>query len=161
MIKDVKILIVDDSAENLKVVSYFLKEKNYKIAIATDGESALKVAEKNDIDLILLDIMMPGIDGYEVCRRLKENNQTKNIPVIFLTARTESEDIVKGFKSGGVDYIMKPFNKEELFLRVDNHIRLKLTRDILVEWNLKVKNSGNHSYNSDTLNDLSKILNVF
>ena len=112
------ILVVDDNHENLKVVGNFLKEKNYKIAMATDGKSALKILENNSIDLILLDIMMPEMDGFEVCRQLKENPSTRDIPVIFLTARTETEDIVKGFQLGGVDYITKPFSMEELLYRI-------------------------------------------
>lgn len=131
MNKEIHILVVDDNRQNLTVVSNFLKEKNYKLALAIDVNSAMKILENNKIDLILLDIMMPGMDGFSVCRKLKENSKTKDIPVIFLTAKTETEDIVKGFKVGGVDYITKPFNKEELYARVNNHIQLKLIRDLL------------------------------
>jgi DNA-binding response OmpR family regulator len=133
MNENVNILVIDDNQENLKVVSTYLKEKKYKIALALDGKSALKILETNKIDLILLDIMMPGMDGFEVCTVLKENKATKDIPVIFLTAKNETEDIVKGFELGGVDYIPKPFRKEELYARVNSHVQLKLMRDFLIE----------------------------
>ena len=129
------ILVVDDNQENLKVVSNFLKEMNYKIALALDGDSALQIVRENKIDLILLDIMMPGMDGFEVCKILKEKPETKDIPIIFLTARSESLDIVKGFQLGGVDYITKPFNREELIIRVRNHIELSLSRIKIIEMN--------------------------
>lgn len=129
----VYILVVDDNHENLKVVGNLLQEKNFKIAVATDGLSALKILEDVKIDLILLDILMPGMDGFEVCKRLKDKPETKEIPVIFLTARNDTEDIVKGFQIGGVDYITKPVNKEELFARVNSHIQLKVARDLIAE----------------------------
>lgn len=135
------ILIVDDNQENLKVISNFLKKKGYKIALALNGKSAFKVLDNNKIDLILLDIMMPGMDGFEVCKILKEKPGTKEIPIIFLTAKTDTEDIVKGFKIGGADYITKPFNKEELFARVNNHIQLKRIKDLLKEQVRKNKKS--------------------
>jgi DNA-binding response OmpR family regulator len=150
------ILVVDDNHENLKVVGNYLKEKNYKIALATDGESAMKILENNKIDLILLDIMMPGMDGFEVCRLLKEKEETKEIPIIFLTARNETEDIIKGFELGGVDYISKPFNKEELFARVNNHIQLKIAKDLLIQNNIEAVHSRDMYMR--TLYGLSKIL---
>jgi DNA-binding response OmpR family regulator len=131
MNEEIHILIVDDNKHNLKIASNLLQEKGYQIALALDGESVFKIMESNRIDLILLDIMMPGMDGFEVCIKLKENVQTQNIPVIFLTAKTETDDLVKGFQVGGVDYITKPFKKEELYARVNNHIQLKLFRDLL------------------------------
>ncbi|MFN8240604.1 MAG: response regulator [Bacteroidales bacterium] len=131
MEEKINILIVDDNIENLRVVSTFLKEQDYQIALATDGKSALSILESNRIDLILLDIMMPEMDGYEVCNIIRKNERISNIPVIFLTARTETEDIVKGFQTGGVDYITKPFKKEELLARVKNHITIKLAKDYL------------------------------
>ncbi|MCD4796081.1 MAG: response regulator [Candidatus Cloacimonetes bacterium] len=133
MNKDIHILIVDDNLKNLQVVSSSLKEKSYKIAVALDGKSGLEIAEKNNIDLILLDIMMPDMSGFEVCKKLKKLEKTKGIPVIFLTAKTDTDDIVKGFKIGGADYIPKPFKKEELHTRVDNQIQLKLAKDRLKE----------------------------
>jgi DNA-binding response OmpR family regulator len=150
------ILVVDDNQENLKVVSNFLKEMNYKIALALDGDSALQIVRENKIDLILLDIMMPGMDGFEVCKILKEKSETKDIPIIFLTARTESEDIIRGFQLGGVDYITKPFNREELYARVNSHMQLKLIRDSLCESELATRKS--RDYFMKVLYDLGKIM---
>lgn len=133
MNKNTHILVVDDNKENLKVVSNYLKDKGYKIALALDGKNALNILETNKIDLILLDIMMPEMDGFEVCEIIKSNDKTEEIPIIFLTARTETDDIVKGFQLGGVDYITKPFRKEELYARVNNHVQLKQVRDFLKE----------------------------
>ncbi|MCF8381297.1 MAG: response regulator [Bacteroidales bacterium] len=156
MNSNIYILVVDDNLENLKVVSNLLKDKEYKIALAQDGESALKVLEENKIDLILLDIMMPEMDGYEVCAILKSKPETKDIPIIFLSAKMESEDIVKGFQMGGVDYITKPFNREELIARVNNHIQLKLVRDCLKEAEKETKRT--RDYFIKVLYDLGKVL---
>jgi two-component system, sensor histidine kinase and response regulator len=156
MNENVFILIVDDNTDNLSVVGNFLNEKNYKIALATDSESALEVLYVNKIDLILLDVMLPGMNGFEFCKVLKANEDTRDIPVIFLTALTETADIVRGFHAGGVDYITKPFKKEELFARVDCHIQLKLIRDYLVENEVHARKSRD-SY-MRTLYDLGKIL---
>jgi two-component system, sensor histidine kinase and response regulator len=126
-----RILMVDDNAQNIQVLGNILKEKGYKISIAMNGRDALTFVEKTIPDLILLDVMMPEMDGYEVCERLKENNLTSDIPVIFLTAKTEVDDIIKGFELGGVDYVTKPFKKEELLVRVKTHIKLKKTEQEL------------------------------
>ena len=126
-----KILIVDDNKQNLQILGNILHMKGYQIAMAKDGPGALKIVGSTKPDLILLDIMMPGMDGYEVCEKLKTNAETKNIPVIFLTAKTETEDIVNGFVKGGVDYITKPFQKEELLVRINTHIQLKHSQDII------------------------------
>jgi len=143
MEKEIHILIVDDNRENLRVVSNYLKETGYQIALAMSGEDAFKVLASEKIDLILLDIMMPGMDGYEVCEKLKKDEKLKFIPVIFLTAKTDTDDIVRGFQAGGVDYITKPFKKEELFARVNNHVELKLLRDYFKELAEKSKDSRN------------------
>lgn len=156
MNENINILVVDDNQENLKVVSNFLKEKGYKIALALDGQAALKVLDDNKIDLILLDIMMPEMDGFEVCKILKEKPETKEIPVIFLTAKIETGDIVKGFQIGGVDYITKPFKKEELYARVNNHIQLKLIKDMLKERTEESIKSRDMFMR--TLHDLGKII---
>jgi two-component system sensor histidine kinase/response regulator len=152
----VTVLVVDDNQENLKVVSNLLKEKKYKIALAEDGLSALKILSSNKIDLILLDIMMPDMDGFEVCKRIKEQDETRDIPIIFLTARTDTDDIVKGFRMGGVDYITKPFKKEELHARVNSHIQLKLAKDHLIRCEMDTRKS--RDYFMKVLYDLSKIL---
>jgi len=125
------ILIADDSINNIKVLGSFLRTKGYKISVAQDGEHVFKVIQSHLPDLILLDIMMPGMDGYEVCRRLKNSETTKDIPVIFLTARTDKEEIIKGFETGAVDYITKPFNADELLSRVNTHIQLKKQKELL------------------------------
>ncbi len=121
------ILVVDDTPENIDVLVGVLKA-DYKVKAAPNGEKALMVVEKSPPDLILLDIMMPVMDGFETCRRLKENPENKGIPVIFLTAKTETEDIVKGFDLGAVDYLTKPFNPLELKVRVNTHLQLRRSK---------------------------------
>ncbi|HKK43056.1 MAG TPA: response regulator, partial [Bacteroidales bacterium] len=138
------------------VVGNYLKQNDYNLALANDGNTALDIVSKHKIDLILLDIMMPEMDGFEVCRILKDNPETKDIPVIFLTARADTEDIVQGFRIGGVDYITKPFRKEELFARVNNHVQLKLIRDYLVQSEKDTRKS--RDYYMRTLHALSKII---
>jgi len=157
MNENIYILVVDDNLENLKVVSNLLRERKYKIALAQDGLSALKVLEENKIDLILLDVMMPDMDGFEVCKVLQENPDKKDIPVIFLTAKNDTDDIVKGFQLGGVDYITKPFNREELIARVNNHIQLKLVRDYLKAAEKETKKT--RDYFIRILYELGKVLN--
>ncbi|MCP4105185.1 MAG: response regulator [Desulfobacteraceae bacterium] len=126
-----RILIVDDFPENIRVLGTILKHEGYSTIVATDGLKALKAVEKAFPDLILLDVMMPGINGFETCRRLKASPDSKDIPVIFLTAKTDTEDVVKGFGLGAVDYVTKPFDKDELLARVKTHIKLKHTEDAL------------------------------
>ena len=125
------ILVVDDNSENRKILGNLLTKNGYEVGSASDGFKALKFIENILPDLILLDVMMPGMDGFEVCRKIKNDLTTKNIPIIFLTAKTNTEDIVKGFKLGGVDYVSKPFNSEELLARVNTHIELKVLRGFL------------------------------
>lgn len=119
------ILIVDDNVENIKVLGISLKNSGYELMLAQNGYEALECIKEVKPDLILLDIMMPGINGYEVCKILKDDVSTKDIPIIFLTAKIQIEDIVKGFEVGGVDYITKPFIKEELLARVKTHLKFK------------------------------------
>ncbi len=124
------ILIVDDVVANVKYLGSLLAQnERYEVEFATSGEDALGWACDRDFDLILLDVMMPGIDGFEVCRRLKDSKATHDIPVIFLTARTDTESMVHGFKAGGVDYITKPFDPLELSVRVGTHLELKAVKD--------------------------------
>ena len=125
------ILIVDDNPNNIKIVALILRSLKYKIVIATNGEQAIELVEQTRPDLILLDIMMPKMDGFEACSIIKEKEENSNIPVIFITALNDTESLVKGFKAGGVDYITKPFNKDELVSRVKTHLELKQTRDRL------------------------------
>jgi signal transduction histidine kinase len=127
------ILIVDDNPANLSVVVDYLASHSFHIMVARDGETGLRLAQQDYPDLILLDVLLPGIDGFEVCRRLKANEQTRNIPVIFMTIVTRTEDKVRGFEVGGVDYITKPFQHEEVLARVTTHLRLReLTREVEV-----------------------------
>lgn len=123
------VLIVDDVPENIQVLAGVLSNEYCEIAAATSGEQSLKLIRKSCPDLILLDIMMPGMDGFEVCRKLKDIPETKNIPVIFLTAMTEIDHIVKGFELGAVDYVTKPFNSAEMLSRVRTHLKLKKAMD--------------------------------
>ncbi|MFC1563956.1 response regulator [candidate division KSB1 bacterium] len=144
--EEARILIVDDTQKNIQVLGAILKKEKYQINVAMNGLQALKQVEKVHPDLILLDVMMPELDGFETCKRLKADPETKDIPVIFLTAKVEVEDIVKGFELGAVDYVTKPFNHTELLARVDTHLQLKLAReqiekyaDELKEWNEKLE----------------------
>ncbi len=119
------VLIVDDNTTNLGVLSDYLTDYDFTTLVATDGELALQRAEYAQPHIILLDILMPGMDGFEICRRLKANETTRNIPVIFTTALTETEDKIKGFQAGAVDYITKPFHREEVLARINTHVRLR------------------------------------
>jgi len=126
-----KILLVDDVAANLSVLSAALEPEGYEIFTASNGGVALKIVAKAKPDLILLDVLMPELDGLETCRRLKQDGATRDIPVIFITARNEMESVVEGFRAGGVDYIIKPFQAEEVLSRVATHLRLsRLTREL-------------------------------
>ena len=116
------VLVVDDMAANRNVLGATLEKENYEVLLAPDGKTALKVAEKALPDVILLDVMMPEMDGYDTCRRLKSNETTKAIPVIFISALGDTESMVKGFKAGGVDYVTKPFKGEEVLARVHTHL---------------------------------------
>lgn len=122
--KEYSILVVDDQPANIKVIADNLIKEDYQIFSALNGELALKVAEAKKPDLILLDIQMPGMDGFEVCKKLKEIETCKSIPIIFITARTDIEDIVKAFDTGAKDYITKPINRRELLARVKTHLAL-------------------------------------
>jgi signal transduction histidine kinase len=129
--KDYKILIVDDTPVNLGVVVDFLQQDGFGIRIARTGESALKRVQYDKPDVILLDVLMPGMDGFETCRRLKQNETTRDIPVIFMTSLTGTEDKVKGFEAGAVDYVTKPLHQEEVLMRVRTHLRIRdLTLDL-------------------------------
>ncbi|PZO35841.1 MAG: hybrid sensor histidine kinase/response regulator [Pseudanabaena frigida] len=118
------ILIVDDTPTNLDVISEALVNAGHNVAIATSGERALQQVERRQPDLILLDVMMPGIDGFETCKRLKANAKTRDIPVMFMTAVADLDNKVKGLKLGAVDYITKPFQEEEVLTRVKTHLQL-------------------------------------
>jgi len=125
-----KILIVDDISKNIQMIASILKPGDYQMSFARSGKEAIALAKLMPFDLILLDIMMPETDGYEVCEILKEDPETKNIPIIFLTAKTDIESVVKGFEIGAADYVSKPFNALELLARVRTHLKIKKTGDI-------------------------------
>ena len=125
------ILVVDDTKENLRILADALGEEGYKVRPALSGRMALEAARKELPDLILLDILMPGMDGYEVCETLKADQALKDIPVIFISALNEVGDKMKGFSAGGVDYISKPFQTEEVLARVKTHLTLRqLQKDV-------------------------------
>jgi len=129
--KPMHILLVDDNPNNLKLLSEAIQGYGWKALMATDGESAIEQAEYANPNLIVLDVMMPGIDGFETCRRLKANPITENIPVIFMTALSDATDKVKGLEIGAVDYITKPFQQEEVIARLKLHLKLShLTRTL-------------------------------
>ncbi len=127
-----KILIVDDQPENIQVLGSLLRQNNFIVGVAMNGKQALDTLNDNtSYDLVLLDVNMPELDGFEVCKLIRENPSLKDLPVIFLTAMVETEDIVKGFDAGGQDYLTKPFNSKELLARVNTQLELKQSRDKL------------------------------
>lgn len=129
------ILIVDDNQTNLDVLFELLRNYGFKVLVALDGESAIEQIEYIHPDLILLDIMMPGIDGFETCRRLKAEPQTQDIPIIFMSALSDTLDKVKGFQTGAVDYITKPFQHEEVLSRIETHLTIRSLQKKLEEKN--------------------------
>ena len=132
------ILIVDDLPDNLRVLRQALEPQGYQILVASNGEVAIEIATGAHPDLILLDVQMPVMDGFEACRRLKANGTTADIPVIFVTARAETESVVQGFAVGSVDYIVKPFQTEEVLARVDTHLRVDRLARSLSEANRRI-----------------------
>lgn len=157
-----KLLIVDDIAKNIQLVGNILKDQNYDIYFANNGNDALEQIRNINFDLILLDIMMPEMDGFDVCRKLKDNDATKEIPVIFLTAKTDIESISKGFELGGIDYVIKPFNKEELIARVRIHLLLRHSQKQLEEKNRQLNdlNATKDKFFSIVAHDLKNPFNT-
>lgn len=134
-----KLLIVDDLPENLMVLGNILEMANYQVTSAKSGQEALVKARQNDFDLILLDILMPEMDGYEVCEILRKKSRTKLTPIIFLTSKNDAESIVRGFEAGAQDYVTKPFNVKELLARVSTHLELNKNRHKLEILNGKLE----------------------
>lgn len=136
-----RVLIVDDTVDNIQVAMNILKEDNYDLSFAMDGKEALDIVtdEPEKYHLILLDIMMPKMNGYEVCEKLKDNINTRDIPVIFLTAKVDVDSISKGFSLGAVDYITKPFYADELLARVKNHLSLFHAKNLLKQNNINLE----------------------
>ena len=157
------ILIIDDNKKNLQVIGNVLREDKYKIAVATNGKDGIRLVEKIRPDLILLDIMMPEMDGFTACGIIKKKHENKEIPIIFLTAKTETEDIVKGFENGGVDYITKPFKKDELLVRIKTHIELKKSKDTIRKQaeDLRVLNDFKNTIFSIIAHDLKGAIGGF
>lgn len=116
------VLVVDDVPDNLDILCRALERAEYDVLVATSGVQALNIAPRARPEIILLDVMMPGLDGYATCRKLKEDPITRGIPVIFLTALDQTDKIVEGFRAGGVDYVTKPFNQEEVLVRLQTHL---------------------------------------
>jgi len=128
---DRTVLVVDDIAANRNLLRETLEPKGYEVLLASNGEVALKVVDRSRPDVILMDVNMPDMDGYEACRRIKANADLAEIPVIFITANDDPESLVKGFQVGGVDYIAKPFKEKEVLMRVDTHVKIHtLTRQL-------------------------------
>ncbi|HJX70346.1 MAG TPA: response regulator [Bacteroidales bacterium] len=155
-----EILIVDNIPGNLNFISDILYNEGFGITVATNGQDAIDITREKHPDLILLDVAMPSMDGYEVCRILKEDDSTREIPVIFLTAKGEYEDILKGFDSGAVDYIPKPFNTSELISRVKTHVELRRQSEELKHLNQILEDKViERTVQLQTLNDSLTIAN--
>jgi adenylate cyclase len=133
-----RILIVDDTPANIQALAAILKQEGFQTSVATNGKQALEVLARVPPDLILLDVMMPEMDGFETCRRIKASEAWRQIPIIFLTAKTETTDIVQGFELGAVDYVAKPFNAHELLARVNTHLTMDELRRSLAEKNAEL-----------------------
>jgi signal transduction histidine kinase len=136
------LLIVDDKPTNLKMLFTYLRSLNFKVLVAQNGAEALIIVARIQPDIILLDVMMPEMDGYEACHRLKADEKTRDIPVIFMTARTETEDKVKGFALGAVDYITKPLQQEEVLARINAHMKLRNLQKQLENKNIELENKN-------------------
>ncbi len=133
------ILVVDDSTHNRQILNVLLTSEGYEVWLADGGQSALDIVEQKLPDLMLVDIMMPGMDGYELCRKLKADSRTSAVPVIFVSALTETQNKVDGFKAGGVDYITKPFQFEEVLVRIATHLQLCRLQHQLEEQNIQIE----------------------
>jgi len=133
------ILIVDDVMDNIQIAMNILKEENYEFSFASSGKSAIELLKNSKFDLVLLDVMMPGLDGYEVCMWMKAESSIHDIPVIFLTAKSDVDSVRKGFESGGQDYIIKPFHADELLARVQTHLELYRAKEVLRHNNLSLQ----------------------
>ncbi|MCB0833355.1 MAG: response regulator, partial [Bacteroidetes bacterium] len=125
------VLIVDDNPTNLSVLFNALRDSEFKVLAAQDGASAIQQAQHIKPDIILLDVMMPGLNGFETCKRIKDNPETRDIPVIFMTALSDINDKVNGFNVGAVDYVTKPLQHEEVVMRLSTHLRLRQMSELL------------------------------
>ena len=148
---DVRILVIDDNPRNLDVLAELLDKQDLVVLFALDGQSGVQRAEDGQPDLILLDIMMPGIDGFETCRQLKLNARTKDIPVIFMTALADTADKIKGFQFGAVDYITKPIQAEEVLARIHTHLKIKRLQQDLSTKNYELQKAFRREKELNTL----------
>ena len=128
-----RVLVVDDMENNRRILQSFLIKNNYEVEIACDGQECLNVAREFNPDLIILDVMMPVMNGYDACRKIRDDEEMSDIPVVFITAKHQQHDIIKGFTVGGNDYIVKPFFFQEVLLRIKVHIENKLFKEKLLE----------------------------
>lgn len=161
-----RILIIDDNTKNLQVLANILNSNNYDVEIGISGFDVFNWLEHEVFDLLLLDIMMPEIDGFEVCRRIRQNKQFDLMPIIFISAKTDSQSMVEGFDSGGQDYISKPFDQAELLARVKTHIELRKSKETLETLNSNLEQLVNkRTFELDIANkkliDLSKTKDRF
>ncbi len=153
------ILIVDDNLQNLQFLGKLLEEHGYEPTAVTNGFQALDFSGEKYPELILLDVMMPELDGFQTCRKLKESSRTRDIPIIFLTAKVEPEDIVKGFQLGAVDYVTKPFNSVELLARVQTQLELNAGRQMITKQNNEFRELL-HILCHDVKNPLSAVTSI-
>ncbi len=144
------LLIVEDEIIGLEILSQFLRKKGLSVSIARSGKESLQLIERAHPDLILLDVMMPGMSGFDVCQRLKASESTQDIPIIFMTARTQTVDKVKGFKLGAADYITKPFQYDELLARVKAHLSIRKLQLELIQQNQLLKTEISRSQKLET-----------
>ncbi|WP_353572478.1 hybrid sensor histidine kinase/response regulator [Candidatus Albibeggiatoa sp. nov. BB20] len=156
------LLIVDDIPANISVLFEFLNKENFKVLVAQDGKRAIEKAKYASPDLILMDVMMPGMNGFDACEALKKDEDTKNIPVIFMTALADTVDKVKGFGLGAADYITKPFQHEEVLARVKTHLQIcRLQREMSRQAaELQVKNQQLEAFARTAAHDLKSPLNI-
>lgn len=158
-IRSSTVLVVEDNATNRLVAVNYLKTCGFNVLVAKHGEEGLRMVAQASPDLILLDVMMPGMDGFEVCRQLKQQPESRDIPVIFMTALTETQNKVEGFQVGGVDYITKPIKPEELFARVDVHLKLRALSQALAERTAALESANRQLYRLATLDGLTQVAN--
>ncbi|MEH2067231.1 MAG: response regulator [Nostoc sp.] len=152
------VLVVDDNPANLQVLSSFLDRSSFEVWAARSGEKALGRLENDDLpDLILLDVMMPGLDGFETCKQLKSNPRVQDIPVIFMTALAETADKVKGLQLGAVDYITKPFQYEEVLVRIENHLKLRNLTKTLIAKNTELEQTQTHLIQAEKVAALGQL----
>jgi len=147
------VLIVDDIPDNIQLLAGFLDRNSIETSYAHSGSQALSSIELKKPDLVLLDIMMPDLSGFEVCKKLKMNKQTADIPVIFLTAKTDKDDIIEGLKLGAVDFITKPFNFEELISRIKTQLQLKHTKDLIIKKSELIEKQNEELYELNKTKD--------